>query len=347
MMATSETHTVSFMEALGRRAKEALGHWGLGAQTPQLLKYRENAVFKVTLESGEPAALRLHRPGYHGEKALASELSWMAALRTADLRVPTPVNTPDGRPIVSLAATGEFGAQHADIVSWMSGTPLGQSGVPLGLSRERLAVVFRTLGETMARMHTASDAWTPPLSTFSRPSWNSDGLLGERPLWGRFWDCAGLSADQASRLSSLRRILLEKTDALSGLDYGLIHADLVRENVLIDGHAIEMIDFDDGGYGWRMFEIATALFKNREEPDYPIIEQALIAGYESVRSLPDIDTLPLFMALRSVTYIGWIGERLDAPDRQERLQRYVADALALSVRICTGTRRRENNRAIC
>ncbi|MFA1625597.1 phosphotransferase enzyme family protein [Rhizobium mongolense] len=327
----SELETIRITEALNARACEALKSWQLGAQTPQLLKYRENAVFQVTLRNGEPAALRLHRPGYRNEITLVSELSWMAALREAGLRVPAPVSTPDGRQIVALAANPEFGDQYADVVSWMTGSPLGQSGVLLAHSKERLAVIFRLLGEAMARMHTATDDWRPP-ADFRRPAWDGDGLLGRQPLWGRFWDCAGLSPDQAMRLSDLRLLLREKTDALRNLDYGLIHADLVRENVLIDGDDVELIDFDDGGYGWRMFDIATALFKNRGEPHYELIKAALIKGYRGVRSLPDsaLETLPLFMVLRSFTYIGWIGERIGAPHAAERLQRYVADALALA-----------------
>jgi Ser/Thr protein kinase RdoA (MazF antagonist) len=329
----SENETASFMAALNARACEALVHWDLGVPTPQLLKYRENAVFRISLRNGEPAALRLHRPGYHDEQALASELSWMAALRQAGLRVPAPVATPDGRHIVALAATPDFGVQHADIVSWMAGNPLGQSGVPLAHSQEAIAVIFHSLGAAMARMHMATDAWTPP-SFFCRPAWDGDGILGEKPLWGPFWDCAGLSPDQAKRLSRLRLFLRNQLEAVSGsdLDYGLIHADLVRENVLIDGDNVELIDFDDGGYGWRMFDIATALFKNRDEPHYPLMKAALIEGYRTLRALPDtaLETLPLFMVLRSITYIGWIGERSGTPGAAERLQRYAADALALA-----------------
>lgn len=335
----SDDGPLPFMQALNARATEALANWDLCAQTPQLLKYRENAVFRVTLGRGEPAALRLHRPGYHNKGALVSELSWMEVLREAGLRVPAPVSTPDGRQIVALAANAEFGDQYSDIVSWMTGIPLGQSGVLLAYPKGRLVDIFHTLGKAMARMHTASDAWKPPPS-FSRPCWDDDGLLGESPLWGRFWDCSGLLPDEAERLSGLRPFLRERLGALSGLnlDYGLVHADLVRENVLIDGDQVELIDFDDGGYGWRMFDIATALFKNRGEPHYECIQAALIEGYRGVRSLPDsaLETLPLFMVLRSITYIGWIGERIGTPDAATRLRRYVADALALADNLKTG-----------
>jgi Ser/Thr protein kinase RdoA (MazF antagonist) len=326
-------NSVPTLEALTARAQQALAAWGLAAQTPELLKYRENAVFRIRLANGAPAALRLHRPGYHGQPALVSELAWMAALGEAGLRVPAPVATADGRHIIGLDESHDFGSQHADIVSWMRGAPLGRSGVPLSHTPDALVGIFRALGDAMARMHVISDAWASSAS-FVRPAWNVDGLLGETPLWGRFWDCPGLSPEEARRLSELRDSLrkrVEESGAL-GLDYGLIHADLVRENVLIDGDKIEMIDFDDGGHGWRMFDIATALFKNRDEPAYPLMAAALIEGYRTVRSLPDnhLETLPLFMLLRSVTYIGWAGHRLDMPDTAERLKRYVADTLALA-----------------
>jgi Ser/Thr protein kinase RdoA (MazF antagonist) len=335
----SEQATFPFLDALTTRAKQALDHWGLSDQTPELLKYRENAVFRVRLSQGEPAALRLHRPGYHDEHALASELSWMAVLGEAGLYVPTPVATLDGRHTVCLAETPEFDRQYADIVSWMSGQPLGQSGAPLHYAPETLPEIFRALGHAMARMHAASDAWSPPAS-FTRPSWDLDGLLGERPLWGRFWDCAGLLPDEAQRLGRLRDKLRQQVKDLPsrGLDYGLIHADLVRENVLLNGERIEMIDFDDGGHGWRMFDIATALFKNRQEPEFQRMAEALIEGYRAARPLSDsdLDCLPLFMVLRSVTYIGWAGDRSGLVDAAERLRRYVADTLSLAERLEAG-----------
>ena len=97
----------------------------------------------------------------------------------------------------------------------------------------------------------------------------------------------------------------------AGGDVGLIHADLVRENVLLAEDDVRLIDFDDAGFGWRMFEIATALHRNRDEPHYPLIEQSLVNGYRSVRVLPDaeLERLPLFMLLRSLTYLGWIRAR--------------------------------------
>lgn len=314
------------------RACEALAQWHATPQQPRLLKYRENAVFKVQLD-GKAAALRLHRPGYHGIAALSSELAWVAELARKGMNVPSPLSTPDGRTFVELPATAELGIQYADIMSWIDGRPLGETGVPFTDTPDRLAAIFTTIGATMADLHNLSDNWSSP-SGFARPAWNADGLLGEGPLWGRFWDCDGLSSEQRLLLGVLRRRLRIALDRLQDrdLDYGLIHADLVRENIFVDGDTVAFIDFDDAGFGWRMFDVATALLKNRREPHYDRIVAALVAGYRQKRQLSgaDLATLPFFLVLRSLTYIGWIAERPEIPDAAPRLSRFVDEALSLA-----------------
>lgn len=322
-------------EALQKRALKALDHWPVQAHEPVLMKYRENAVFRITLEDGQFAALRLHRPGYHDEISLRSELHFMAALKLGGLAVPGPVPTSDGQSLVCLPANGRFPEQHADVVSWIEGIPLGQSGTPLSHSTEMQADIFFRIGQSMAAMHELADAWQPSVG-FSRPAWDLDGLLGETPLWGRFWDCPGLPSGNIAALSALRDELRQALAAIAPgtLDYGLIHADLVRENIFLteEGSNVAFIDFDDAGHGFRLFDVATALLKNRSEPAYPAIEEALISGYRSRRALSDtaLASLPLFMVLRSLTYIGWLAERPETPDAAARLSRYVNESLEMA-----------------
>lgn len=316
---------------LTARAREALAHFA--ASDPVLINYRENAVFQISLPDGGCAALRLHRPGYHQEAALRSELDWLAALHDAGLAVPRPLPAREGQRLVRLPLNDVFPEHFADMVSWMEGIPLGRSGVPLAHPPAEQARLFHAIGAAMASLHEAADRWRPP-DHFVRPRWNAEGLVGDRPLWGRFWDCEGLRRAEAERLAALRDRLAEglRDAASAGLDYGLIHADLVRENVLITRAGIGFIDFDDGGYGYRLFDIATALLKNRNEPAYADIEAALIGGYRSRRPLDEdaLARLPLFLVLRSLTYIGWLAARPESADAGPRMQRYVAESLALA-----------------
>jgi Ser/Thr protein kinase RdoA (MazF antagonist) len=322
----------ALIETLCRRATEALGHWDLPDQTPELLKYRENAVFKVRLADGGKAALRLHRPGYHSETALLSELQWMADLRANGLNVPLPLATTDGRLLVTLGLqSGE--RQYADLIDWVDGQQIGETGKPFAYAPDELASTFAAVGTAMAEMHNAADRWVPPAG-FLRHAWDADGLLGEQPFWGRFWDCASLSHADRAFLAELRERLMERLATSSrDLDYGLIHADLVRENVLLSEGRVALIDFDDCGFGWRLFDLATALLRNRSEPHYPLIRQSLLDGYRSKRPLGEtaLAHLPLFLLLRSLTYIGWIGARPELADSAERMARYVNEARMLSM----------------
>ena len=315
--------------ALTRIATQALATWGVKDCWPRLIKRRENAVFEVRAADGAPAVLRIHRQGYHGDDGLHSELLWMAHLHSAGIAVPRPIPDLDGRVLVSFRAEDSPEFRRIDMLSWMSGRPLGETGVPLDMTPDELESVFHRLGAAAARMHAVSDAWQPP-AEFTRRAWDLDGLLGDAPVWGRFWDLEALDADQRRLIARAREAahndLLRFADA--GGDYGLIHADLVRENVLVAEDDVQLIDFDDAGFGWRMFEIATALHKNRDEPHYSLIERSFVSGYRGIRALPDVELqrLQLFTLLRSLTYLGWIRARRDEPGSRRRMERFIVQA---------------------
>lgn len=318
-------------KTLTARAIAALAHWNLPDQAPELLKYRENAVFKVRLANGEPAALRLHRPAYHSPAALASELAFMAHLRENGLAVPEPIPTGTGALLVTL---GEA-PHHADLLGWMEGEPLGESGVPLPRAGRDMPALFETIGRDMARLHDAADAFVQP-GNFERPAWDAAGLLGEAPFWGRFWDCAQLESADRIYLADLREDLAARLAALApNLDYGLIHADLVRENVFVRGGEVAFIDFDDCGFGFRLFDVATTLLRNLREPDFPALNAALLEGYAAVRpeAKREFAHLPLFLLLRALTYIGWAAARPELSDNADRLRRYLAEVRSLAERL--------------
>ncbi len=297
---------------------------------PQLIKNRENTVFRTILSDGSPAVLRLHRPDYHDEPALRSELDWMVLLADAGLPVPRPIETRDGRRFVRCNAGDQADDRYADMLAWIDGTPLGEAGVPLVHDDATLKAVFTDLGTTMARLHTISDGWTRP-PDFRRHAWDRAGLLGEKPFWGRFWENGVLSPAERNLIDWAREKAGQELAGYAGHgDYGLIHADLVRENVLVKENRVHIIDFDDAGFGWRLFDIATALHRNRTEPAYPLIQVALIDGYRRERNLGDRDlaALPLFLLLRSFTYLGWIMSRRDEASAAERQKRFVATACA-------------------
>ena len=298
--------------------ERALKCWGFDGARHAFVAGRENLVYRVHADCGD-FALRIRRPGYRSEAELRSELLWLDAMDRAGLSVPRPRPTQDGR---LLARVGE---RFVDMIGWLKGEPMGQG--PLDLANARRA--FRRLGKEMARLHLACDAWSLPAG-FVRCKWDVDGLLGEAPVWGRFWQNPTLDPETCDLLERFRvRARADLAAEVGSLDFGLIHADLMRENVLFDGPIVRLLDFDDGGFGFRLFDVATALLRNMGDPNYVELKVALTQGYQAERPL-DIRHLDLFIALRAMTYVGWIVPRMTDEGAQERNQRFAARARQLA-----------------
>lgn len=296
---------------LQRLADTVLGAWGPPARAARPVALRENAVFDAELQDGRRLALRLHRPGYQDAAAIRAELDWTAALARRGFPVPMPVATVTGG---WLAETGD---RLASAVTWIDGRPLGEAGTPLGTDGvARMAEV----GALLARLHAATDALDLPL-TLGRQTWDAAGFLGETPLWGRFWDTP--ATDDAGRmlLMRARSVAGARLAALMarGADYGLIHADALRENILVTPQGLALIDFDDAGWGFRMYDLGAAMVQCLSEPDAGPMAQALMQGYAACRPLPGTDgDLVLFTALRAFASAGWILTRTAADDRRRR-----------------------------
>lgn len=298
----------------------ALAHWPFGPCELRPIKVRENAVFEARTRDGVRYALRVHRAGYHTDAELESELAWMRMLESQGFAVPAIVPDRAGRLFCSVAHPDVPGPRQVDVFEWIEGRQLGSSEGQLDGDVAELSTTFRTVGRLAARLHNLSAAWTPPPG-FTRHAWDDAGLVGERPFWGRFWELAALSADDRALLLRARDRLRAELGALPRTAdvYGLIHADFAPENLLVDGDRIRLLDFDDAGYGWHLFEIATSLFFHYGQPYYAAIRDAVIAGYREERALPDTEVarLPLFLAARATTYLGWVHTRPETETARE------------------------------
>ncbi|WP_170406790.1 phosphotransferase enzyme family protein [Ruegeria arenilitoris] len=302
-----------------RIVEQALTLWGMDDAEWSLVAARENHVYRVQT-GGKSFALRLHRQGLHSDAALRSELQWVIELGAKGVGVPTPVPAKNGRYLHLLDGI------QVDMLDWLSGRPLGST--ESGIDHDDRTGIFRALGREMAKLHETSDAWTRP-DGFARWSWDRAGLLGDAPLWDRFWENPTLSDEDRALFAAFRDTANSHLQQIeSQLDFGLIHADLVRENVMIHGEKLWLIDFDDAGFGFRLFDLATTMLKNLREPDHDALQEALLEGYRSERAL-DTKHLDLFMALRAVTYVGWISSRMDEDGSQARNTRFIETARGL------------------
>lgn len=303
-------------------AVEALGNYGISKDaTLTLLKHRENAVFGVEEPEKEGrCALRIHRAGYQTKKTIFSELQWMEALREAGIQTPEPIAGIDGNLVQTVSVQGVPEPCHCSLLSWVEGNPLTDDN-PL--------VSYRLLGQINARFHRHAKNWKLPQG-FERQVWDEEGLCGERPLWGHFKDLRALNKDQLDLLHQAREAMLVRLKKYGkGPDrFGLIHADLMSENIIMQNNTPCIIDFDDSGFGWFMYDLATLMTFNVADDNFQEILDAWVGGYRSEETLSDEDLaeLPTFMVARCLVGLGWINTRKETPFAQE----FTEDIIALS-----------------
>jgi Ser/Thr protein kinase RdoA (MazF antagonist) len=140
-----------------------------------------------------------------------------------------------------------------------------------------------------------------------------DGLMGDAPFWGPFWDHPVFSREE-------RQLVIETRDRIRGVMrrygcdpsiYGMIHADLHPDNLLVSGDRLTVIDFDDAAFGWHVYDIAVPLFFYQSSPHFEAILAAFVRGYRSRRGLSEetLALLPAFLLTRGLAQIGWLGQR--------------------------------------
>lgn len=307
-------------------AAEAAGAWG--AQVLQPLSERENAVYAVELPGGARAALRLHRQGYQDAAAIRSELWWCAALARAGQPVPAALPAQNGDLLVTLS-TGRL----ASVIDWVEGAAYGAAGVALGGTPEAQARDMARLGALLAGVHTATDALVLP-EGFTRPLWDAEGLAGEAPLWGDFTAHPLLEPQDHDLLLKSKAVVRDRAkSAQKSGDYGLIHADVLRENVLSGPEGYALIDFDDSGFGLRAYDLGTLLSQSLAEPALPDLVQALAEGYQTLRPL-QTDLLPVMTLARCCASVGWAMTRLPLSHPVQRS--HIARATGFARRVLDG-----------
>jgi Ser/Thr protein kinase RdoA (MazF antagonist) len=297
------------LEKSTRLAQACLTRYELSPRaTATLINYTENLTYRVDdPASGDRYIFRIYRPGYHDRRAIESELAWMSALR-ADAGVQTPGIVParDGEAVLPLGDPGQPEPRFGAMFTFLDGAEPPE---------DRLADSFERLGEVAARMHRHSRSWRLPPG-FRRPTWNFDNMLGgARPIWGRWQDGVGLDPAGEKLLGRLMEVVARRLERFGSEreQFGLVHADLRLANLLFDGDQTRVIDFDDCGFGWYLYDLATALTFMEERPDAEALVGSWIRGYRRHAPLAgDAEgEIPTFLMLRRMMVVAWIGSHSD------------------------------------
>lgn len=291
-------------------AKTALSDFGLDGAKLKLLDHKENATFQVDAQEGSRGSgehgpyfegrylLKVHGANYQSAAFITSELEWLRALRRdTDLAVPEPVLTLAGKYITEASNQGMPGPRVCSLLRWMSGRSYRRA------SPNRLAAI----GEVMAQLHNHAEVWLPP-SGFTRRRLDWNGLFGDE---------AGFDVSPQNLWSALPHPYAELFEAVSekvrlamrelgdGPEvFGLIHADLHTGNILFSGNETRVIDFDDSGFGYRVYDMAVSLLENGK----PKLRDDLLRGYAKHRPVPkdQLEYLDTFISARRLSDAEWV-----------------------------------------
>jgi Ser/Thr protein kinase RdoA (MazF antagonist) len=315
------------LECLRELAVGALANYEVGAaNAPALVNLSENATYRIDDPThGRRWALRVHREGYHSKNAIASELAWLMALRSDGI-VTTPVPVPgrDGALIQEAGHPAMPRPRNVVLFEWESGAEPSE--------KDHLVEKFEVLGEVTARMHGHSQRWRRP-QDFERHVWDFDTSLGAHPHWGRWRDGMGLDAATEivfARAAALIRSRLESFG--KGPErFGLIHCDMRLANLLMDGDAVKVIDFDDCGFSWHLYDAATAVSFFEHDAQVPGLMSAWVKGYRKFQALPAEDEaeIPTFVILRRMLLVAWIGSHAETDLAQSMGVDYTAKTVPM------------------
>lgn len=302
-------------------AENALAHYELPPVRLTLLRHRFNTTFRVDTARGERYVLRINRSGMPVTETVGSELTWLAALRRdTNLEVPEPVPTRDGSLLTIAAVSGLLPPHICVLFRWMPGYRLHTGLTPRHTER---------LGAFMAQLHNHAIQWKmPPGFVRGRVDWPIEaGRWLPDPLAPEI--VASIHSLVANTLSEAEAAqvtaILERVRAaeqMLGQDqnaFGLIHADLHYGNLLFGRDTVHAIDFDDCGFGPRLFDLAIMLSAVLGWQGYRHLRSGLLAGYRRVRPLPveHEAALDSMIALRQIQDAVWMLETRHHPARSD------------------------------
>ncbi|GAA1420337.1 phosphotransferase enzyme family protein [Agrococcus citreus] len=306
-------------------ARLALDAFGLSSDAPiAFVKHRENHVFRADVDDAS-YAVRVHRSGYHSDGEIRTELEYVRALRDAGVPVPDVLATRDGSPFARVT-TGDR-VHLVSLQRWLvDAQQFGDVDAAVDGTHAPEAAAFTEIGAMLAELHVATARIGVP-DGFERAAWDADGLAGRAPLWGDPRALRSLDAEARALLDTAAPALHDRLRGLgTGPDrYGVVHADATPENILRCGDGFVLIDFDDFGTGWFVFDLVTALFFYTGHPRAAEYERALLEGYEAIRPLSATehaawDALDL---ARGLSYLGWAAGRPGDP-----ASAFIAEAIA-------------------
>ncbi len=293
-----------------------------------LLTVSENATFKGVYEDGKIVIFRVNRAFYHSLEELQSEIEWVKAIAVSGCAVKSPMvlETCTGANLVPI----NFIYNSTDIELQVVAFEYCQGVEPR--AGKNLVPWFEKLGQVTAELHKHAKTWTPPQG-FVRKHWNVETMVSPSGYWGDWRTCKDLSQEDIQTISYALDIVKKRLEKYhTPENYGLIHADLRLSNLLMDGDDLIVIDYDDSGFCWYMYDFAAALSFYELHKEAAALQASWLKGYTSVTPIrqEDYDEMETFIFLRRVLLVAWLTSHDDTPTAEEHIDGYAKGTVYLA-----------------
>jgi len=292
-------------------AAELASQYGLDGRLLKIdpLHIAENATYTVRYgdASVPQCVIRLYRNGRHSTDRIHSELAWVSALAHEGIHTAMPHRTADG------ALTGAIVMPDGQTVRCAL-----LDYLPPDADLPDLKRTITALGAAAARLQNHARTWEPP-RYFDRPSWDITATLTPETPWGR-WLTTDLPTDAMQTLRDARGKILDELPDFNPPHTVLQHADLKVGNSIWSGGILHIIDFDDSGFSWPLFDLAASLTGLENIPETAHLVDAWLTGFAQFAQIEDNDLscIPALLMQRRLMILGWL---LAHPDGYPELSR--------------------------
>lgn len=270
-----------------------------------LMSISENATFRVENRQGPLGALRVYRAKNQTLEAIVSELTWIKSVAQSDfVNTPSIIKTKDGREYGEILQNGVT-PRYYTLFEYVEGTPPASNRTD----------IYKTLGNTVAKLHNQVLNWTPP-ADFERSAWDIGTILGPSAPWGNWRSGPDVTEELKITIGraedKLRKRLANYTQDSS--NSGLVHGDLREANLIMDANdELWVIDYDDAGFSWLIWDLASSTSFLEASPNLTDIVDSWLDGYTGIRELrpEDFRAVPDIVFLRRLHLLAWMGSHPD------------------------------------
>lgn len=299
-----------------------------------LLYLSENATFVLRrLSDRRPCkVMRVARTGYRTLEEIQAEIRWLEHLSCQDKVKTAGLVKNRSNGFLTVAETGGQ-AYGCLMFEYLEGAH------PDLCDGRKACEDFYQVGRIAALLHTDTEEWKESQS-LDRPCWDYSHMIGEQGLFGDWRKCGELSAEDRQTLEQACRRIRGRLSRYerSGKNYGLIHSDLRAANLLKDKGRIQVIDFDDCGFGWHMYDLAASISFVEDHPWAGRWVEAWLRGYQTLRPLrrEDLEEIPTFIMARRIQLLAWITSHEDSDPVRNMYPKFAKNTAELARRYLSG-----------